>query len=440
MSKKQNYVEKSIKITIIYQNRRLILNRIEISQGVSLTSVETEKFNTETISVTFLRPISSINPSFMAILPYVLIAGCEKYQNIEKISQKLDFLYGAKIEPLIRKKGEFLCLTFVCDVIDSKFAKDENLLQNAFDLLLEILYKPLVINGSFDEKIVENEKNNLINRINSLKNDKIRYANNRMYEIMCKNEPFGINQLGTVESAEKIDKISLFENYNEIISNSMVEIFYCGSSDIRILDFSKFKARKCKEIEQSSVKIIPKTTEVVENMNISQGKLSMGFRTNITANDENYPHLMLFNTIFGGSTSSKLFENVREALSLCYYASSSVEKIKGVMCVNSGIEVENFEIAKKAILQQFTDIQDGNFTINDINSAKLTLLNNLKTAKDSKYSLEDFYLGQAICNNYGDIDELINKIDIVSKQQIIDASLEVKLDTIFFLKGDVNND
>lgn len=416
------------------------MNRTKISNGVHLTCINTDKFSTECFSLTFLRPIDTIDPSFMSILPYVLLAGCEKYPNIEKINQKLDFLYGAKIEPIVRKKGEFLCITFTCYIIDSKFANGENLLNSIFDMLLEIVYNPLVKNGSFDKDIVNSEKNNLINRINSIKNDKRVYANVRMFEIMCKNEPFGINQFGTVESVEKIDEFSLFTQYNDIIKNSQIEIFYCGVGDIKTLNFENFSNRSPQKIELNNTEYNPIPHEITENMNISQGKLSMGFRTNILATDKKYPALVLFNTIFGGSTSSKLFENVREAMSLCYYASSSIEKIKGVMSVNSGIEIENFKVAKDAILQQFEDMKSGEFSVEDINSAKLTVLNNLKSVKDSNLSLDDFYLSQAICEITDDIDKLIADIDIVSKQQIIDVANIVKLDTTFFLKGDVKND
>lgn len=416
------------------------MEKNKISEGVNFTSISTNKFSTECLSLSFLLPIKSINPSFTAILPHVLLSGSKNYPNREEIGKKLDFLYGAKIEPIIRKKGEFLCMTFICDVIDGKFAKSQNLIDDIFNMLCEIIYNPLVTNGCFDANILESEKENLINRINGIKNDKRTYANIRMFELMCKNEPFGINSLGTVESAKNISSTSLFENYNYIINNAQIEIFYCGSSDVKSLDLRKIKARPTQITKVENTSYNPNPREFVECMNISQGKLSMGFRTNILATDDDYPALVLFNTIFGGSTTSKLFENVREKMSLCYYASSSHEKIKGVMSVNSGIEVQNFQIAKDAILEQFYDMQKGNFEISDINSAKLTILNNLNSAKDSKYALEDFYLGQTICSNEDDIDDLIKNIDKVSKQEIVDAALKVKLDTIFFLKGDENND
>lgn len=416
------------------------MEKIQLSDGLNLTVINTQKFNSECFTITFIRPISSINPSAFAMIPYVLLSGCEKFPNIELLNQKLDTLYGAKIEPVVRKKGDFLTISFVCDIINSSFTSGENLLFEIYDILLEILYNPLVLNNAFSKSIVESEKNNLINRINGIKNDKRTYASSKMIEIMCKNEPFGINALGTCDLALKIDENSLYEDYLDFIKNSSVELFYCGNSSIKDLDFSKISAKNVVEFDNSPVEYTPITREIIENLDISQGKLSMGFRTNTIATDDDYPALCVFNTIFGGSTSSKLFENVREKLSLCYYASSNIEKIKGIMTVNSGVEVRNFNTAKTEILKQFTSVQDGDFTIDEINSAKLTLINNLKSVKDSKYSLQDFYLGLSICDLDSDIDFLINSIDKVSKQEIINVSKKVKLDTIFFLKGDDSNE
>lgn len=416
------------------------MNSTKIKDGVDLLAINSQKFSTETLAITFLQPISKVNPSFMSVLPYVLLAGCNLYPTIELINKKLDSLYGAKIEPMIRKKGEYLCLTFICDVIDQKFISDSNLLNDIFDLLCEIIYSPLIKDGSFDCQIIESEKNNLINRINGVKNDKRIYANQKMFEIMCKNEPFGISRLGTLETASKINETSLFDAYNDIISNSKVEIFYCGSNNVSSFNFDKIKPRKCDDLNICNQIYSPNVCEIIENMDITQGKLSIGFRTNTYPTDSDYPALVLFNSILGGSTSSKLFENVREEMSLCYYASSSIEKAKGVMSINSGIQVENFEIAKTAILKQFSDMKEGNFTNEQIDSAKLTVINSLNSANDSKFGIEDFYLTQTICGIDDDISKLVTDIDKTSKQQIVDCANKVKLDTIFFLKGDKTND
>ena len=416
------------------------MERTNIVDGVHLTNINTEKFSSSIFSITFLKPISKVNPSVMAILPYVLLRGSKNYDNLEKINQKLDSLYGAKIEPLVRKKGEHLCITFVTTFINSEFASNIDLLSEVYALLSEIIWNPLIENNEFNKAIVESEKTNLINRINSLKNDKRIYANAKMFEIMCGAEPYGLSRFGTVEQAEKITSENLFKEYNDIIKTSQVEIFYCGKENIKEVDLSKITPRQEEKVEIKTKFDKPNVKEVIESLDITQGKLSIGFRTNVTATDKNYPALTMFNTILGGSTNSKLFVNVRENMSLCYYASAGIDKIKGVMSINSGIEIKDFLVAKEAILKEFNDMLEGNFTTEDINSAKLTLLNNLDSSKDSPFALEDFYLTNSILKSNSDIELLKNDIDKISKGEIIDVGKSIFLDTIFFLKGVDNND
>lgn len=416
------------------------MNRIKISDGVNLTSVITEKFSSERFVISFIRPISAINPSVMSILPFVLLGGCEKFPSILELNKKLDSLYGSRIEPIVRKNGENLIISFNCDVISSDFTNDCDILNQVYEILLEIIYNPLVVGGYFSSEIVNSEKNNLISRINSMKNDKRVYANNRMLEIMCKNEPFSTCTFGTINQVENIDEISLFNDYSDIINNSKIELFYCGKNGVNSLDFSKIKSNFSGDFIVEKQHHNPTCHEIIETLDISQGKLSLGFRTNISATDPLYPALILFNTIFGGSTSSKLFENVREKMSLCYYASSQIDRTKAIMTVNSGIEIKDFEVAKNAILGQFSDILNGNFTDEEINSAKLTVVNNFRSVSDSKSAIEQFYLTQIICSTNCDINSLISSVENCSKAQIMQVGSMIKLDTIYFLKGDEKND
>lgn len=412
------------------------MKRLKINDGVFLNHINTSKFESESLIITFTKPISECEASKMALLPYVLNSGSKNYPTSLLIQRKLKSLYGAVIEPSVRKKGEFLTISIASAFIKSKYTDGESLLLKVYDIAHDILFNPLVLDGSFDEKIVEAEKNNLIDLINSQKNDKRVYANRRMFEIMCKNEPYSLNKYGKATEVSKITAKNLFETYINVIETAEVNIFYSGSEKIENIDFSNFKARKELNYKTKTKFDKVNVNEVIETLDITQGKLSMGFRTNITANDEDYPALVMFNTMLGGSTSSKLFTNVREKMSLCYYASSNIDKIKGVMSINSGVEAANYKIAKEAILKEFEDMKKGEFTNEELISAKLTVVNNLKMAKDSTYATEDFYLTNALLKDNNDIDKLIEDIEKVSKGQIVAAANKVVLDTIYFLKGD----
>lgn len=418
-----------------------------LGKGISLTFIGTEKFKTSVMSMSLVLPLSGLNCAEAAILPAVLRRGTKNYPDMETLGAKLDSLYGARIEPSVHKRGESLVFGFVSDVIDEKFAKDgEQLTLETAKLLGELMFEPILENGGFKDDYVDGEKENLKDRIAAQVNDKRSYAVRRLYEIMCENEAFGKSELGTVDSVSKIKPDSLYSAYKKFLETAEIELFYCGSQDIQKVKAAFSEAVKNVsrgEVTQLSLEVISRVGNVrtiVEEMDITQGKLSLGFRTGITARDAEYPALVLLNTCFGGSTSSKLFLNVREKMSLCYYASSSVEKLKGVMAVASGIENDKFEVARDEILSQLKSIQTGNLSDDEVASAKKTVLNTLKSMKDSPLNMENFYVTQAIGGLSYDIDHLIQGIENATRDQIIAAANRIKLDVIYFLKGVARND
>lgn len=416
--------------------------RRTLDNGANLTCICTDKFKTSVMSMSLVMPLAQLNCAEAAILPFVLRRGTRDFPTLTAIGAKLDELYGARIEPFVRKRGESLAFGMVADVIDARYARDEdNLTMAAAAMLGKLISQPLLIDGAFSKEAVEGEKLNLINRIKAMMNDKRSYALRRMYELMCENEPFGKNELGSQEEAEAVTPQSLYAAYLHFMQHAAIELFYCGSLPPEQVE-TAFNAA-LQGVERSAVTLprsdvrrsCEKVRTVTEEMDVTQGKLTLGFRTGITAEDKDYPALILFNTCFGGSTSSRLFLNVREKMSLCYYASSQTEKLKGVMAVCSGIENDKFEVARDEILRQLQDIQHGGLSDDEIDSAKKTVTGALTAMKDSPLELENFYLAQAVGDLSYDLDDVLNRIQEIGRDEITAASQKAKLDTIYFLKG-----
>ena len=248
-------------------------------------------------------------------------------------------------------------------------------------------------------------------------------------------------QRGELEDVEREDERSLFAHYNEILAHSRVEIFYMGRKTAADAAEAFREALKelprgvCTAVGTSVVERAETVREKVETMDVAQGKLAIGLRTGCTAADEGYPALLMMNAIFGGGATSKLFTKVREEMSLCYYAGSSVEKFKGVMLVSSGIETANYETAKKEILNQLEQCRAGNISDYEFDSAKRYILSELKSAADSPGRLDDFYIGNAAAGLDGTLDALAKKIEGITKQEAAAAAKRLTLDTIYFLKG-----
>lgn len=415
---------------------------IVLAPGVTLRALQTDKFKTACFSVSFLRPHSRLTAAADALLPSVLLRGTGHFPDIRSISMHLDELYGTSFGTLVRRKGEAKLTGFFAEFIDDRFLPEgEGVFHAVTDFLREVLCCPLTENGVFCEKSVEGEKQNLINAIESDLNDKRTYATVRMLETMCEGEAYGTPRLGYAEDVRAITPQSLWEHYQTILRTSRIEIFYAGGASCaeaaaafskvfsfaRAADFPQVRTQVCRRAAQ--------VRERTETMDVAQGKLVMGLRTGVTVGDPDYPALLLLNTVFGGCVTSKLFLNVREKRSLCYYAGSSLEKYKGLMLVSSGVAFENYETAKQAILHELGQCRQGQFTEAEIAQAKSYLTFALRSAMDAPARLDEFYIGNAV-EEGDDLPVLIEKLNALTAEELRRAAQKLSLDTIYFLKGE----
>lgn len=416
-------------------------HRTEILPGVYLTAVQSDKFKTGCFSLNLLRPMKKEEAAANALIPSVLLRGSERCPDIASISAKLDELYGASIGTLVRKKGEVQLVGFYCDYVQDEYV-DEPVFAPVMAFLAELLLNPRLENGAFPEAVVDSEKLNLENAMLSRINDKRTYAASQLIRTMCAGQPYGIPRIGEPEDLKNITAKSLYAHYRDLLATSRVELFYMGSLSPAAV--TKVLQAALAELPRAEVFVPVGTTpapqarplqEKTERLDVTQGKLSLGFFTDITAKDPRYPALVLAATVFGGGATSKLFTNVREKMSLCYYASASFEKFKGVLSVSSGVEFSKLETAKTEILRQLEACKAGDITDDELESARGYLVSDLKIAMDSPGRLDDYYMGQILLEQDGTMEDLASAIARVTKQEAADAIQALRLDTIYALEG-----
>ena len=362
---------------------------------------------------------------------------------MESLSAALDTLYGANIDYTVRKKGERQCVGFAAGFIDDAFTPHgEKLLEPVAELLGELLLEPVTQRGRFLSEYVDSEKANLIDAIRALRNDKRDWADIRLMQEMCAGEPYSVLRLGDEETASRLNNQTLYTHGQALLSGSRVELIYCGSAEEKRVEDAVLAAlaalprgaqTELPPVERVQAPAQPRL--VTETMDVTQGKLSLGFFTDITANDPRYPALVLAATVFGGGATSKLFTNVREQMSLCYYASASFEKFKGVLAVASGVEFSKLETAKKEILRQLEACCSGEISDYELESARGYLVSDLKIAMDSPGRLDDFYMGQILLESSATMQDLSDAIARVTKEEAAQAARALRLDTIYELQG-----
>lgn len=412
--------------------------RINIGNGINLNLIKTDKFKSNLLSYYFIRPLSKEEVTKNTLLPLVLKRGTEDYDTNLKIQKKLEQMYGANLSIGINKRGEKQVLRFTLENVNGSYVDDNDYIYDVVDLLKSIIYNPTLEKGYFRKDYVFQEKENLRKRIEGRINDKRSYALDRCIEEMCKNEKFSIHPLGTLEDLKKVDETTLYEHYQEVIQTSPIEIFYVGEYDEKLVDYIK----NIEKVNREEIIDIPRETVsnnvstknmVSESLDVNQGKLVLGLRTGIPYEEKLYNGLLVASDILGGGPNSKLFRNVREKESLAYYISSSVLKYKSLMLIDGGIEFANFDKTISIIKDELEELKNGIFSDEDIEISKKSIISSTRSIKDSIFLISEFFFSQSLSKDDRSLNEILDDINSVTRDEIIEASSSIALDTIYFM-------
>ncbi len=411
------------------------------SNGINLHISKNTKFKTNLIQLYIVQPLQDeLQASKTALIPSVLFRGSRQYPTYRELVLKLEELYGASLNSSILKRGENQLIRFSMELVNERYMPvDEELLSSGIQLLYNLIFEPLVENNKFNSRYVIQEKELLAERIKSLFNDKYVYAIERCFNIMCQNEPYGIYKLGSTSSLKKINEENLYLYYRDLIKNNPIDIVIIGDiEEERVCqgfnDIFGFEHQQELGYDNTLIKNnVEKDKRIIEEADVKQGKLSLGFRTGITRKDDLYFALQVYNGILGGFPHSKLFQNVREKTSMAYYVHSSLESTKGLLLITSGIQSENFEQARDIILEQISDIAKGKITDKEFKWTKKGLINQFKSTADSNRGMASHFLLGLINERQESIATMIEKINNVSMSEVVEVASNIKLDTTYFL-------
>ena len=414
---------------------------LEISPGVTLRCIHATRFKQGCLSLQFLRPMASEEAGINALIPAILLRGCRAYPDLQVITERLDDLYGASIGTLVRRIGDYQSTGFYCGFIEDRFAMGgDAILQPMLSLVQDLLLDPLTEDGGFNIDFTESEQRNLIAAIESDRSNKGAYAASQLLKIMCAEDSFGIPRLGEIAQIRQIDHRSAWAHYQKVLRKSPVEIFYVGSAQIHTVAellrpiFAAIDRDHRPLPEQSAYHPTP-GREASETQQVAQANLSMGLVTPITNRDPRFAAMQLCNTIFGGGQTSKLFMQVREQMSLCYAIGSGYYGSKGIMTINAGIDTQQAEAAKSAILAQLAACQEGRISEEELLAAKQSILSGLRAVYDSPGAMEGYFSSTAISGLMRTPDSYSAEIQAVTLADVTAAAQTLTHHSTFILKG-----
>lgn len=418
------------------------LKTIKIADNVNFHAVIDNRFKRNRITVNFITPLDLNDVSANALVINILKNGHADCPEYTELAKTLQGLYGAALFSGIEKRGDMQVCHVTVSGIDNKYALDgEDIITDITTLLKQVLFNPLIENGGFREKYIEIEKAQLIDMIESEINEKRVFAINSAVKAMAKDSPFGIPKYGFVEQVNALTSEQILTAYKKLVNNSKIDIAFTGCGDynkaLKVFEgvFADASVKRVELGQNSPLPHKPEQQEIVEKMNVAQAKLVMGFTTGIDNNGDLVVPLKIMVAIFGATPFSKLFNNVREKLQLCYYCAARYDKVKGIMLVDSGVEFPNIEKARAEILVQLDLMKKGEFTDDEMNNAVLSVKNSLHSVYDSASSVESWYMSQMFDNQMLTPSKELEKVAKVTRQDIIDAANTVRLDTVYTLTG-----
>ena len=419
-----------------------MIKTIEILPGVTLRCCRDTRFKQGRLSFQFVRPMDKEEAALNALLPDVMLRGTEDHPSLRAINQHLDANYGVGMGALVRRIGDYQTCGFGFALLEDRFAlAGDSVLEGVLNFLEELLTRPLVENDAFLPEIVESEKKNLISTIESELNNKAAYSMGKLLKSMCRADTFGLPRLGEKEDVAAIGAKELYSHFLRLRRESRIEVFYVGSADSQSL--AERISALVGKWERNYVNLPDQTPfhpvegqHLTESMEIAQGKLSMGFISPVNNRDPRFAAIQVFNVIFGAGMTSKLFQNVREKLSLCYSVGSSYYGSKGILTVAAGIDFDKEDSARAEILRQLELCRAGEISAEELTAAKAAIRSGLRSTHDTPGAIEGYYSTSALSGMAMTPAEYLEAVEKLTIEEVVAAANTVTYHSSFFLKGE----
>lgn len=429
------------------------MKRTEIKKGINLWLIPERKFKGYCAGVFIHTPKSAEYATRNALIPLLLKQGSAGFPNRAAMNERLYECLGATVSAENTAYEAEHIISFVLRGVTDRYTDyisypndpdyvkpdADKPFRDGLELLFDLVLNPIrPANG----KYFDSAKKQLAERIEGEKNDKRAYAMRRCIDHMAKGHPASVPENGFAEELPSLTAEQTLARYDEVIADCPIDIIIAGSGDAYQAAeavkkaFSHLPDRDEKRTAGLPIPAKPLST-VTESRSIAQGKLCVGYSLPAyEPGSSEHTAMMVYNTIFGGSPASKLFMNVRERLSLAYYASSVYRREAGIIVANCGIECENFEKARDEIMAQFDLMTAGKITETEILLAKKQLINQYTAVPDSLDAIINFALGRITAGTYLTPQEQIKLISSVSAEDIKAVAKNVSPSLIYFLKGD----
>lgn len=416
------------------------MNYEKVDMGsYQLHIIKTKKFKTITVEVNFRREVKKEEITIRNLLKTVMLSTTQNYKTERELIKETENLYDLKLISANTRIGNYSNLSFKIRFLNEKYT-EKNMNEYSIVFLLDILFRPNVINGCFNEEELKKAKNKLEKNIKNLRDNKLKYTLIKLLET-TKNKSYSYNSYGYLEDIETINTKNLYEYYNSMLKDDYIDIFVVGdvdSAQIKKIFKEQFKANTFKKDKKNILveELIPRKRikKVIENDDANQSQLTLLCSLNKLTDFERKYVLLVYNEMLGGSSNSLLFDTIREKNSYAYYVNSTAKAYDNIIMIYSGIESGNANNVLKLIKKTFQNIEKGKFDNKILESSKETIIASIKASTDSPAGIINTYYARVLVNS-ADFEERIENIKKVSREDIINISKKITLNTMYLLES-----
>lgn len=410
----------------------------------NIHTIKTDRFKTVHMEIIFRKNIVKEELVNYAFLVDMLMESSKNYPKRKDVITKLEELYKLVVYGTTVKTGNVLNSNFMADFIDPKFIDEEDYLENVIKFIFEMLMNPNATNEEFDLKEFNFVKERLKREIKSIDENPFKSSMRKAIEAMDKSSVTAFPLMGSVEELDDITPSSLYKYYKKLFKDNTCDIFIIGNVDsdnIVSLIQKYFKHRYINtnklllRVDNKEKKKVTTKEDVSENL---QANLVMIYNIGELPEVERHVTMQVFNYIFGsGGLTSKLYKRIREENSLCYNISTLYLKYDELIAIHISLDTANVKRAVSMVKKCLKEMQTGDFLDSDLEDAKKSISLALDLTSDNNSSLLNNYVFHEF-DNLPLIDERKKSLAKLTKEDVVNVSKKLKLNTIYVLKGKEN--
>ena len=407
----------------------------------NIYTIKTDRFKTSHLEVIFKNVLKKEEIGTYSFLADMLSEGCKKYPRKKDLITRFEELYKIVIYASTMRVGNVIDLHFSLDFINPEYIEDEGYIEDVIKTLFEVILNPNVCNDEFDLKTFNIVKERLRREINSLKENPVKQSIKEAIKTMDSNSPTSYEILGTIEELENITPAKLYNAYKSLRKNFKVDVFLIGNLDMDNVASLIKKYFKNRYIVSDNFEVMVDNKETkkvkvkaMKSDNIQTNLVMLFNLKNLSELEKNIT-LNCFNYLYGsGGLTSKLYKSIREENSLCYAINSMYLKYDKLLMVQISLDNCNVKKAISLVKKELKSMQNGSFSEEEVRDAINNMVISLDMSLDNNIAILNNYVFN-IYDKLPSIEERKEYFKKLTKEDIVNVSKKVKLNTIFTLEG-----